>query len=489
MNSRKPHETPKPAYHHVRRPGLLSIKGGLRRLRLRRNAQTPNAKHRPPGRTQRLGRTLRKGRTQRLGRTWHGPEQSIEYLAGITAFTDILAANGYRCAISGKWHLGASDVPQKSHDFWCVHALGGDSYTDYWVFDNSSQMTRQTEYVSHYFTNRAIAFLEAQANTAQPFCLSVHYTAPHAPWRKGEQPAEIWDAYANTEFSLPREQANPMFRKGRWNPSEAKRRETITGYFTAITAMDRAIGRLIDKLDALAPNTIVIFTSDNGFNMGHHGILGKGTFPLNMYEESVKVPFIVRLPRRFAGHHFSKSVVNYDLISHYNFMPTILDCLGLENPLADRLPGSSFAAILRGEKPPQNKMNEQIVICDEYGPNRMLRTREWKYIQRYPDGQSEPKCELYCLAKDPREHQNLIDNHQYREVQLERRLSQWFLCSTGTGRGKAQRRFGAARPNRGVCALALRECSPLKCTFSLIRRMQAIHYNASHAEITGLSSF
>ena len=86
------------------------------------------------------------------------------------------------------------------------------SYTDYWVFDNSSQMTRQTEYVSDYFTNRAIDFLKTQANV--PFCLSVHYTAPHAPWRKDEQPAEIWDAYANTEFSLPREQANPMFRIG-----------------------------------------------------------------------------------------------------------------------------------------------------------------------------------------------------------------------------------------------------------------------------------
>ena len=297
------------------------------------------------------------------------------------------------------------------------------------------------------------------------------------------------------EYRIFREQANPMFRKGRWNPSEAERRETITGYFTAITAMDRAIGRLIDKLDELAPNTIVIFTSDNGFNMRHHGILGNGTFPLNMYEESVKVPFIVRLPRRFAEHHFSKSVVNYDLLSHYDFMPTILDYLGLENPLADRLPGSSFAAILRGEKPPQNKMDEQIVICDEYGPNRMLRTREWKYIQRYPDGQSEPKCELYCLAKDPREHQNLIDNHRYREVQLERRLSQWFLCSSRTGRGKAHRmsRFGADGRHgigqQGVCALALRECSPLKCTFSLIRRMQAIHYNASHAENAGLSAF
>ena len=361
------------------------------------------------------------------GHTWHGPEVRTEYLAGFPAFTDILAKNGYRCAISGKWHLGASDVPQKSHDFWCVHALGGDSYTDYWVFDNSSQIARQTEYVSDYFTNRAIDFLEAQ--TEQPFCLSVHYTAPHAPWRESEQPAEIWNTYANTEFSLPREEASPIFRASGWNPSEEERRATIAGYFTTITAMDRAIGRLIDKLDELAPNTIVIFTSDNGFNMGHHGILGKGngTFPLNMYDESVKVPFIVRLPSHSPDNHTKRfpnnsGIVNHDLLSHYDFMPTILDYLGLENPMGNELPGRSFAPILRGEKSLNNE--EQIVVCDEYGPNRMLRTREWKYVQRYPDGPNE----LYCLAKDPREHQNLIDDSRYREVQLDmqRRLSRWF---------------------------------------------------------------
>ena len=362
------------------------------------------------------------------GRTWHGPEVRTEYLAGYTAFTDILAQNGYRCAVSGKWHLGASDVPQKSHDFWCVHSLGGDSYTDYWVFDNSTQITRKTEYVSSYFTSRAADFLKAhvQNNTDSPFCLSVHYTAPHAPWRQSEQPPEIWNYYADMEFSLPQEKANPPFTASRWNPDKEERRRTIGGYFSTVTAMDQSIGLLMNTLDelALSDNTIVIFTSDNGFNMGHHGILGKGngTFPLNMYDESVKVPFIACPPNRFP-----RGIVNDSLLSHYDFMPTILDYLGLENPVGDNLPGRSFAPLLRGEvSEPSCGDGEAggVVVCDEYGPNRMLRTRQWKYVQRYPCGPDE----LYNLVNDPRENENLIDDPRHREVcrDMRQRLSGWF---------------------------------------------------------------
>jgi choline-sulfatase len=352
------------------------------------------------------------------GRTWHGPETSIAYLEGMTAFTDILARNGYNCGLSGKWHLGASDVPQKSHDFWCVHALGGDSYTDYWVFDNSDKMTHETKYVTDFFTDRAIDYLEGRKGNEQPFCLSVHYTAPHAPWRKNEQPADLWNAYAETKFSLPVEPPHPWHG---WDPTPEQRHQTIQGYYTTITAMDRAIGRVLDKLAelGLSEDTIVIFTSDNGYSMGHHGISGKGngTFPLNMFEESVKVPFIARFPGRFPA-----GTVNADLVSHYDFMPTLLDYLGLENPQADQLPGRSFAAIFRGET--FDLEHDEVVICDEYGPNRMLRTTAWKYVHRYPEGPHE----LYHLAQDPSERKNLVDHPEHDEVRraMAARLDTWF---------------------------------------------------------------
>ncbi|MBT3295107.1 MAG: sulfatase-like hydrolase/transferase [Verrucomicrobia bacterium] len=351
-------------------------------------------------------------------RTGGGPDTRIEYLEGLTAFTDVLAGNGYSCGLSGKWHLGASDVPQKSHEFWCVHSRGGDNYTNYWVYDNSTEVVNKTQYVTDFFTDRAIDYLDSRKGNAQPFCLSVHYTAPHAPWKQEEQPADIWDSYADTEFSLPVEPPHPW--RG-WDPTPEARHRTIQGYYTTITAMDRAIGRVLDKLDALgmAEDTIVIFTSDNGYSVGHHGILhkGNGTFPLNLLEASVKVPFIARFPG-----HFEAGTVNSDLVSHYDFMPTLLDYLGFENPEADKLPGRSFAKVLRGEA--LNWEDEGIVICDEYGPNRMFRTKEWKYNHRYPDGPHE----LYHLAEDPKERVNLLDDPAHADVQdaMCSRLDQWF---------------------------------------------------------------
>ncbi|MFU8780035.1 MAG: sulfatase-like hydrolase/transferase [Kiritimatiellia bacterium] len=366
-------------------------------------------------------------------KTGGGPDRPIAYLQGMTAFTDVLARHGYTCGISGKWHMGASDTPQKSHDFWCVHSRGGDSYTNYWVCDNSPTPVNKTQYVTDFFTDRAIDYLETRKNDPQPFCLSIHYTAPHTPWLEEEQPADIWQSYADTEFSLPTEPPHPW---GGWDPTPEERHRTIQGYYTTLTAMDQAIGRIMNKLDALGmrDNTIVIFTGDNGYNMGHHGILhkGNGTFPLNLYEESVKVPFIMRHPGNIPAN-----TVNRDLLSHYDFMPTLLDYLGFEHPEADQLPGRSFADILRGK--PRKRDDASIVICDEYGPNRMLRTAEWKYIQRYPDGPNE----LYHLAEDPGECVNLFDNPSYADIQenMCKHLGEWFATYVNPARDGA-RLFG-----------------------------------------------
>jgi arylsulfatase A-like enzyme len=103
-------------------------------------------------------------------------------------------------------------------------------------------------------------------------------------------------------------------------------------------------------------------------------------------------------------------------------MPTLLDYLGIENPRADQLPGRSFAAIFKGEM--LDRERDEIVICDEYGPNRMLRTTEWKYVHRYPEGPHE----LYHLTQDPGERKNLVNHPEYDEVRraMRARLDTWF---------------------------------------------------------------
>jgi len=354
------------------------------------------------------------------GVTWCGKDRPIEYLQGMTGFTDVLADSGYVCGLSGKWHLGDSGNPQKGHTYWYAHSLGGDNYMNYFVFENSPEFVNRKQYVTDYFTDKAIDFLEKHGKGERPFCLSVHYTAPHAPWNPENHPDDILASYRDCPFdSFPDEPPHPW---GGWQPSPEKRRETREGYSTAITAMDIGIGRLMDKLDELElrDNTLVVFLSDNGFNVGHHGICGKGngTFPLNMYDTSVKVPFIASLPGRVP-----EGLRHEGLCSQYDFMPTILDYVGVANPGAGKLPGRSFAAALKGET---DEGAEQVVVCDEYGPVRMIRDHEWKYVHRYPYGPHE----LYCLAEDPDEKTDLIEDAKHRETvaRLRGRLEDWFMA-------------------------------------------------------------
>ena len=154
--------------------------------------------------------------------------------------------------------------------------------------------------------------------------------------------------------------------------------------------MDVNVGRILERLEhlGLREKTLIIFSSDNGYSCGHHGFWhkGNGTFPLNMYENSVKVPFIMSQPVRIPQARVTEAMV-----SQYDFIPTLLDYLGLEIPEDSMRPGQSFLPALLGET---NDAQEAVVIFDEYGPVRMIRTREWKYVHRYPYGPHE----LYDLV-------------------------------------------------------------------------------------------
>jgi choline-sulfatase len=348
-------------------------------------------------------------------------DRSIEYLAGIRGYTDYLFEAGYACAISGKWHLGASLTPQKGFSYWHVMPYGGSDYNNSaWVVDG--QIRQETRYLTDAITAHALDFLNGHAGRAQPFYLSVHYTAPHSPWEEGQHPADLTGLYAGCGFhtcpDLPAE--HPWQINSAPRGQGEKRLELLRGYYAAISGVDRGVGQLMAKLDALGlrENTIVIFTGDNGMNMGHHGIWGKGngTFPLNMYDTSVKVPFIISCPGMPA-----QGAIDHHLLSHYDILPTLLDVLGI--PIREEnLPGASFAALLRGQSLPQR---EHVVIYDEYGPVRMIRSQQWKYVHRFPYGPHE----LYDLEHDPNEEHNLFGQALLRPTAeaLKRELDGWFL--------------------------------------------------------------
>jgi arylsulfatase A-like enzyme len=346
-----------------------------------------------------------------------------EYLAGQPGYTDALAAAGYTCGISGKWHLGDSHHPQKGFTFWETHATGGGPYYGAPMI-RDGELVREPAYVTDKITDNALAFLEQQAGSEAPFYLGVHYTAPHSPWDRDNHPKDLYDAYLREcPFdSTPRLPMHPwQISSAPYGSDEPTRRAILAGYFTAVTAMDAGVGRLLDWLEAhgLHENTLVIFSGDNGMNMGHHGIYGKGngTFPLNMFDTSVKVPVLISRPGRVP-----QGIVNADLLSHYDVLPTLLDYVGLPNPQAGHLPGASFAGLLRGEGGPAR---DSVVVFDEYGPVRMIRDHAWKYIHRYPYGPHE----FYDLVNDPDEARNLIASpeHASRIAEMKGRLDAWFV--------------------------------------------------------------
>lgn len=370
-----------------------------------------------------------------------GPD-AASYLERETAYTDILAAHGWRCGLSGKWHLGNSQLAQHGFSHWFVHAQGGGPYRDAPMV-RDGQLLTAPGYVTNIITDDALDYLDSCTGRAEPFYLSVHYTAPHSPWTG--HPQEIVDSYDDCAFeSCPQEEIHPWAVGHPLSESCLGNREMLKGYFAAVTAMDADIGRLLDKLEQMGvrEETLVVFVSDNGFSCGQHGFWGKGngTYPPNMYENSVKVPFIASQPGRI-----SQGVVREEMVSAYDFMPTLLDWLELPLPTGVDLPGRSFAPLLRGETAGAGR--EEVVVYDEYGGTRMIRTHAWKYVHRYPEGPHE----LYDLKDDPDERKNLAASaeHAERVRVLREQLETWFahyVVADKDGRNYDVRGAGQLRP-------------------------------------------
>jgi len=345
-------------------------------------------------------------------------QSTIEYLAEQYSYTKALAAAGYDCALSGKWHMGASAKVQQGFSHWFCHKSGGGPYYGAPLY-RDGELYREENYVTDAITDDALAYLDSRAGTGTPFYLHVAYTAPHAPWLNNH-PKEYTNLYEDCPFdSVPHLSRHPdsIYLTDEVAKDE---RANLIGYYAAVTAMDTNIGRLMAKLEelGLAEDTLVVFTADNGFSCGHHGFWGKGnaTFPLNMYEESVKVPFIAR----HTGYIPAGSVCEA-LVSAYDFMPTLLEYVGVPAVDGQARPGVSFAPALLGKDFSQH---EEVVVLDEYGPNRMIRGRRFKYVTRYPYGPNE----LYDLETDPCETVNLLKDSRYEtlERKMKQKLEEWF---------------------------------------------------------------
>ena len=343
------------------------------------------------------------------------------WLAKEHTLPELLHDAGYFCGLSGKWHMGSTDRAPDGFD-WHFGLTGwqGAHIEEYTYLFNGERKTlcgNKTQFI----TDHALQFLD-QAPAEQPFFLNIGYIATHSPY--GNQEPELKALYDNADFF-----DIPEYAPHRWHKNEglapgpherAKLREQYGSYYAAVTDMDRNVGRVLDELQArgLMENSIVIYASDHGCALGHHGFWGKGnsTRPLNMYETSLRVPLIMRGPGLEAG----KRIAN--CVDHYDTFQTLCEWGGVTLDQGRNYPGTSYGAIARGEE----LTGWRETRFGEYGDLRMIRTPEWKLVRRYPDGPDD----LFDLRADPEEKTNLAADTQYASVRtaLLDELEEWYAA-------------------------------------------------------------
>jgi arylsulfatase A-like enzyme len=342
-------------------------------------------------------------------------------------FPKLLQKAGYQTGIIGKWHLGSDPT---GFDLWSI-LPGQGRYIDP-VFLENGQRKVIKGYATDVITDKALDFLRTRP-AEKPFCLLYHHKAPHREWTPDAKHAQLYEdqeiplpetfdddyknrasAAAQQEMTIERhltatdlKQPIPPGLEGaalkKW-----KYQRYIKDYLRCIASVDDNVGRVLDYLETsgLAENTIVVYTSDNGFFLGDHGWFDKRF----MYEESMRVPLMVRYPGKIVAGSVSK-----DLVINADFAPTILDYAGLPAPA--EMQGRSLRPILEG-KPPADWRKSAYYHYYEFPqphhvhPHYGARTDRYKLIYYY----TLKEWELFDLQKDPHELKSVYDDPAYAQV-------------------------------------------------------------------------
>jgi len=358
----------------------------------------------------------------------------------------LLQQGGYYTGMVGKWHLGSDPV---GFDRWEI-LPGQGAYRDPVFYTATGEKTYTGRYATEVITDLAIEFVEKRPRD-KPFFLMMHHKAPHRPWEPTEshaahfgaqripEPVTFWDSYATRTDALHENRqrvAADLTRRdlkvppppGLDGPDLAKwlaikpdsvtidrdgTSVTLTGealvrwkyqrymqdYLATVQSVDDSVGRVLALLDneKLARNTMVVYTSDQGFFLGDHGLFDKRF----MYEESIRMPFLVRWPASVkAGAKSDALALNID------FAPTFLDVAGL--PKSADMQGRSLLPLFRGGAPSDWRTAMYYRYYHDPGDHDTrahygVRTRGHKLIYFWRKDQ----WELFDLVNDPYELHNL----------------------------------------------------------------------------------
>ncbi|WDE96679.1 sulfatase [Lentisphaera profundi] len=379
-------------------------------------------------------------------------------------FPKLLQKAGYQTAVIGKWHLGSKPT---GFDHWEILPGQGMYYNP--DFDTPQGRTRVQGYCTEIVTDKALAWLETQRNKTKPFMLMMQHKAPHREWSPAlkhlnafdnitmPEPSSLFDDYKNRGHAARNQdmsiavsmelgkdlKVREFDKKGQlaqrihqrmtpeqvkvWDAAyEAKNQALLKAkpkgedlirwkyqryvkdYLRCIKSVDESVGQVMDYLEesGLDKNTIVIYSSDQGFYLGEHGWFDKRF----MYDESYRTPLLIKWP-----NHITPGSVNKDLVSNLDFAETFLD-IAKQNIPKD-MQGASLLPILEG-KTPKDWRKTHYYHYYEFPGWHMVQRHEGAYDGRYKlmYFYDIDEWELYDLKSDPEEMTNQFSNPEYAPI-------------------------------------------------------------------------
>ena len=387
-------------------------------------------------------------------------ENNVPLPESVPCFPEILADSDYRTGYFGKWHLGDEVFAQHGFEEWASiedmyrkyfrDGRDPDRRSSYWHFLKElgyEPDTRNGDFSRGFAARLPIEqckpkFLELKTcdflrrHRDEPFILYVNFLEPHMPFYgpldDEHDPSEV-DLPPN--FDDPLEENEPLryrllrehYRQRGFErhdlETESGWRRLIANYWGLVTQVDLSVGVILKTLEelGLADNTIVVYTSDHGDMMGSHKLLAKSV----MYEESVRVPWLMRVPQ--LGR--TQRVIE-DRVSHIDLVPTLLDLMG--KPMQDRFPGHSLVPVLKGGEAAEDHVYiewnpavlrgttpRSIRTVSEEDRDRAHRAHTHTVIS--PDGwklclSDLDKSQLFDLNDDPWETTNLYYSGAHQDV-------------------------------------------------------------------------
>ena len=383
-------------------------------------------------------------------------------------FPKLLQKAGYQTALIGKWHL--ESLPT-GFTYWEIVPGQGDYYNPDFITQTNDTIQKHG-YITNLITDDAIDWMENKRVKEKPFCLLIHHKAIHRNWmadtcnlalyedKEFALPDNFFDDYNGREAAAAQEMSivkdmDMIYDLKMLRPDKESRLKTLyesfigrmdegqraawdafygpviddfyqknpqgkdlanwkfqrymRDYMKTVKSLDDNVGRVLDYLEenGLLDNTLVVYTSDQGFYMGEHGWFDKRF----MYEESMRTPLIMRLPKEFDR----KGDIT-EMVQNIDYAPTFLELAGVKVP--DDIQGVSLLPLLKGEKPAGWRRSLYYHFY-EYPAEHMVkrhygvRTDRYKLIHFYNDIDA---WELYDLEKDPAEMHNVINDPAYSEV-------------------------------------------------------------------------